>query len=215
MPLDEASITLGANIIQEVHERVDVRSCSRLIAAWNDRGIDLALAGSIARPCALSAEHLFRNFSGENAEAVLASKTLLLHSSQPLTLESTTTFEEFCDSFCLENAGWETVGLFCTAVSRATIDIASVEGLFDTEQQRSRLRKLATRWSDQCLEIALSLDCLNDLQLLLQYENFINHSFVDGDQSELILGWFRRLSLTFQVSIHGEDWVTLPAQYLH
>ncbi|KAL3417430.1 hypothetical protein PVAG01_11430 [Phlyctema vagabunda] len=39
------------------------------------------------------------------------------------------------------------------------------------------------RYSDSCIEIAISLDCLNDLQLFLQYENFILHSFVEGDQS--------------------------------
>ncbi|KAJ5103640.1 hypothetical protein N7532_004169 [Penicillium argentinense] len=33
------------------------------------------------------------------------------------------------------------------------------------------------------IKISLSLDCLNDLQLILQYENFIVHSYVDGDQS--------------------------------
>ncbi|KAF4969339.1 hypothetical protein FSARC_3414 [Fusarium sarcochroum] len=45
------------------------------------------------------------------------------------------------------------------------------------------LSRLAMQFSDAFLEIAVSLDCLNDLQLLLQYENFILHSMVDGDQS--------------------------------
>ena len=38
--------------------------------------------------------------------------------------------------------------------------------------------------SDRCLEMCLSLDCLNDMQLLLQYENWIIHTFLDGDQSK-------------------------------
>lgn len=39
-------------------------------------------------------------------------------------------------------------------------------------------------YPDRCVDIALSLDCLNDLQLLLQYKNWISHVFIDGDQSE-------------------------------
>jgi hypothetical protein len=39
-------------------------------------------------------------------------------------------------------------------------------------------------FSDRCLELSISLDCLNDLQLVLQYENFISHSNVDGDESK-------------------------------
>ncbi|KAL3429967.1 hypothetical protein BDV09DRAFT_189681 [Aspergillus tetrazonus] len=42
---------------------------------------------------------------------------------------------------------------------------------------------LCTRVADSALEIALSLDCLNDLQLFLQYENWIVHTNVYGDHS--------------------------------
>jgi hypothetical protein len=70
-------------------------------------------------------------------------------------------------------------------VSRATIDIPFFPLLYNTEEQQYNLRRLATKLSDFALEISLSLDCLNDLQLMVQYENFIVHSYVDGDQSEL------------------------------
>jgi hypothetical protein len=69
-------------------------------------------------------------------------------------------------------------------VSRATIDIPFFPLLYNTEEQQYTLKRLATKLSDFSLEISLSLDCLNDLQLMVQYENFIVHSYVDGDQSE-------------------------------
>ncbi|RBR20112.1 uncharacterized protein FIESC28_05391 [Fusarium coffeatum] len=56
-------------------------------------------------------------------------------------------------------------------------------GPFPTEAQRRHIRRLTMHFADRCLDICLSLDCLNDLQLILQYENFILHSLVDGDQS--------------------------------
>jgi hypothetical protein len=50
------------------------------------------------------------------------------------------------------------------------------------EQRRCLARKLASL-SDACLDSCISLDTLTDLQLVLQFENAILHSQVDGDQS--------------------------------
>jgi len=83
------------------------------------------------------------------------------------------------------NARWETLGLFFSAVSRATVDINSFNGLFVNEQQRISVQRFTMRCSGNCIDIATSLDCLNDLQLVLQYETTTVHSFVDGDQSKL------------------------------
>ncbi|KAF4900256.1 hypothetical protein CGCF415_v010169 [Colletotrichum fructicola] len=44
-------------------------------------------------------------------------------------------------------------------------------------------------FADSCVDICLSLDCLNDLHLVLQYENYIIHSLIDGDQS--LVTWRR------------------------
>ncbi|KAF2025160.1 hypothetical protein EK21DRAFT_104174 [Setomelanomma holmii] len=55
--------------------------------------------------------------------------------------------------------------------------------LYHSKQKRRALRRLAMQFSDSCLDVAFSLDCLNDLQLFLLYENFILHLLVDGDQS--------------------------------
>ncbi|KAM3429359.1 hypothetical protein NHJ13734_008206 [Beauveria thailandica] len=46
------------------------------------------------------------------------------------------------------------------------------------------------RYACQSLDLSLSLDCLNDLQLVSQYENFLLHSIVDGDEN---FGCYRKL----------------------
>lgn len=78
---------------------------------------------------------------------------------------------------------WETLGIFFLAVSRASVDITLFPSLYMTMERRHTLRKLFTKLSDYALEICLSLDCL-DIQLALQYEIFIMHSFVNGDHSK-------------------------------
>lgn len=206
LSVDDSSVSYRAKFIEELNQCGQILSCCRLVSAWNGKGINLALAGSLVGECAKTIEHIFDGFAGDYEGALRISRHLFSDSCRPLAMESTSTFEEFCTSFCQENTRWETIGLFFTAVSRATIDITCFDGLFNTEQQRLSVRKLATRFSDSCLDIALSLDCLNDLQLLLQYENFINHSFVDGDQSESTLPHLCCAQLTSQVTIRGEDW---------
>lgn len=84
----------------------------------------------------------------------------------------------------MDNARWETLGLFFTAVSRVTLEPESTRMNHGSQNQRRNVQRVAMHCSDSCLDMALSLDCLNDLQLMLQYENFILHSLVDGDQSE-------------------------------
>lgn len=101
-----------------------------------------------------------------------------------MSFSSETTFDEYCANFSGQNSRWETFGLFFTAVCRASIDLAYAEPLYGSEQQRLKMQNLTLSYSDRCLDLCLPLDCMNDLQLVLQYENFISHSQVDGDQSK-------------------------------
>jgi hypothetical protein len=169
LSVDDSFVSYGAKMIEEIHQCGQILSCCRLVSAWNGKGINLALAGSLIGECAKTLEHIFHGFARDEG-ALRISRDFYFNSCRPLSMESTSTFEGFCTSFCQDNTRWETIGLFFTAVSRATIDIACFNRLFTTEQQRLSVRKLATQFSDSCLDIALSLDCLNDLQLLLQYE---------------------------------------------
>lgn len=76
------------------------------------------------------------------------------------------------------------MGIFFTAPGRASLNVVNFTSLFKYPGQRRDLAKTLTYIGDCCLEICLSLDCLNDRQVMLQYENFILHSQVHGDQSQ-------------------------------
>ncbi|KGO36809.1 Transcription factor, fungi [Penicillium expansum] len=126
---------------------------------------------------------LFTSFSEEDNWHLAYAQRLTQNSREPLQFSSTSDMETFSAQFLDQKFRWESLGIFLSAVSRAAIDISFFPPLFKTEKDQFVLRKLSTKLSDLALDIALSLDCLNDLQLVLQYENFIVHTHVDGDQS--------------------------------
>ncbi|KAI8712229.1 hypothetical protein NCS52_01320600 [Fusarium sp. LHS14.1] len=63
------------------------------------------------------------------------------------------------------------------------MDIPFFPHLYQTNEQEIELRELLLRLIACSLDICLSLDCLNDLQHVLQYEYCIINSYVYGDQS--------------------------------
>ncbi|KAJ5674147.1 hypothetical protein N7462_009586 [Penicillium macrosclerotiorum] len=152
-----------------------------LVQFWLDKGTNLALAEPFVAQCANSVSQLFMSHD-EHWHLVYA-RRLLQNSAQPLDITECSDLASFSTQFLDHCSRWETLGVFFTAVSRATIDIPFFPLLYHTEVEQYALSRLATKLSDFALEISLSLDCLNDLQLILQYENFILHSYVDGDQS--------------------------------
>lgn len=159
---------------------LDVQTSARLISHWISQGINLALAGPIVMPCVESVDKLFSTRSQTELVAMLFQSSRRRASSDADMPIST-----FAENCCRSDPGWATLGMFLVALSRASDDTDSFLPLYSTQAGRRRLQKLALHHADQCLEICLSLDCLNDLQLILQYENFIAHSMIDGDQSKL------------------------------
>lgn len=152
-----------------------------LVMFWLAKGANLALAEPFVDQCAQSVSQLF-TYHDDNWHLVYA-RRLLQNSAQPLHFNDTSDLAGFSAQFLDHNSRWETLGIFFAAVTRATIDISFFPSLYTTEQEQYTLRRLCTKLCDFALEISLSLDCLNDLQLIMQYENFIVHSYVDGDQS--------------------------------
>ncbi|KAF4839579.1 hypothetical protein CGCSCA4_v011088 [Colletotrichum siamense] len=63
------------------------------------------------------------------------------------------------------------------------MEVPFFPSLYKSDVRRQQLVGLAIKVSDALTEICISLDCLNDLQLIAQYENFIAHSYVLGIQS--------------------------------
>ncbi|KAH7149906.1 putative Zn(II)2Cys6 transcription factor [Dactylonectria estremocensis] len=181
--VNETHVSQGVELIEHLYRFVQIPACVRLVNGWLATGANLPISGLFTEHCILTAQHLLEGLDGGSRNAMEISKNLFVQSCRPLLMDSATTFDAFCAQFCEQNARWETLGLFFTTVSRATFRFSSTETPYNSEQQRRNLRKLAMHYSDRCLEFSLSLDCLNDLQLILQYENFILHSLVDGDQS--------------------------------
>lgn len=149
---------------------------------WLAKGANLALAEPFVARCAESVSQLFT--SHDDDWHLVYARRLLQNSAKPLQFHEASDLSSIAAQFLDHNARWETLGIFFAAVSRATIDIPFFPTLYTTGEDQYTLRRLATKLSDFALEISLSLDCLNDLQLIVQYENFIVHSYVDGDQSE-------------------------------
>lgn len=189
--VNEDKVEQGATFLSQIRNSAQLTAWKSLTESWAGRGINLPLAEPFTLLCASAACNAISGCDGglsgplEGLQtSVRTSKQLFTHTCKPLNAQIEDTIETFCELFCRTDARWETLGVFFTAVSRATIDITQFDGLYNSERERRVLRRLAMRYSDTCLDIALSLDCLNDLQLILQYENFILHSLVDGDQSK-------------------------------
>ncbi|KAG8362152.1 hypothetical protein FVEN_g77 [Fusarium venenatum] len=108
---------------------------------------------------------------------------LLKNSRQPVNLTETSSIQEFFSQTLGDNLKLEVLGIFLTAACRAVMDTPSFTPLYISHQERVTLAKTLMFIGDLCVESCLSLDSLNDLQLVLQYENMIIHTQVDGDQS--------------------------------
>lgn len=177
-------------------EKMDISKVTPLVRSWLGRGVNLPLAGPIVIECLWSLEHwrevltpttVIPGESGGSSFGITSAgyvATLLTNTLRPFALSSHSTRQDFLAQMVESNLRWETLGIFFVAAARAAYDTPYFPPLYTTNEQRRRLMQALTYIGDYCLETSLSLDCLNDLQLILQYENFIVHSHLDGDQSE-------------------------------
>ena len=182
-----------------------------LVLFWHAKGINLALAGPFVQLCADSASCTsLSSFEGEEWHIELAQR-LIVNTARPLQYDATTSFASYSAQFLQSHTRWETLGLFLCGVLRATMDVPFFPSLFTTATQRREFRAMLMRQIGSFLDVCISMDCLNDLQLFLQYEYFIIRSYMDGDQSKW---WrFRTWSCTVsglinhvQVITCGEAW---------
>lgn len=208
----------GADVLRQLLNTFPLAAMKDFVTFWLATGANLALAEPFTEKCTENMTRLFTSFSEEDNWHLAYAQRLTQNSREPLQFSSTSDMETFSAQFLDQKFRWESLGIFLSAVSRAAIDISFFPPLFKTEKDQFVLRKLSTKLSDLALDIALSLDCLNDLQLVLQYENFIVHTHVDGDQSKNS-PWFYpfkiRSSLIIQATIHGVDLEMLCRPCLH
>lgn len=182
--VNEAHITHGAELIDQLCRFAQVPACLSIAKAWLRTGANLVLGGMFTEVCLQAMESLLAGDGTEGArDANDISRSLFAYSSRPLVVTSDTTLDEFRAQLGQDNTRWESICFFLITVSRATMGVRHHESPFESESKKRHIRRLAMHYADRCLDICLSLDCLNDLQFVLQYENFILHTLVDGDQS--------------------------------
>lgn len=180
-----------------------------LVLFWHAKGANLALAGPFVEACAQSASCASLSlFQGEDWHVELAQR-LIENTARPLEYDATTTFPTYSGQFLESRTRWETLGLFLCAVLRATMDVPFFPPLFTTAPQRREFRAMLMRHIGCFLDVCISMDCLNDLQLFLQYEYFIIKSYMYGDQSKSWLFRTQRCIVSMlikQVIPYGEAW---------
>lgn len=189
--LEDYEIARHVKLIEEVR-LLDIKASAQLVSQWISQGINLALAGPLVMSCVETVEKFFSTRSGAGLVDMLFRSSRQLPAS-----DGTMSVSMFAERSCRNDPGWATLGMFLVALSRAAEDTSFCQPLYSTRAGQQRFQKMALHQADQCLDICLSLDCLNDLQLILQYENFIAHSMIDGDQSE-----FRFVRVVLRLADH-------------
>lgn len=181
-----------ANHALSLLDQLQVSGLASLIKFWLKKGVNLALAEPFTEACADAAVD-WRELStslGTDADASVGTaqraRILLENTHRPIIVHRYSTASEYLSQMTGANLRWESLGIFLAAASRAALDTASFAPLYNSDEGRRGLIKALTYIGDCCLDSCLALDCLNDLQLVLQYENLIVHSQVDGDQSKFL-----------------------------
>jgi hypothetical protein len=175
-----------AQTLELLIKEFKIASLTDLVKFWLAKGVNLALAEPIVLQSTESAEQFLASRISTDSNCYKpVVQDLLKNSASPLVLTRISTLSDYTHQFCGQNIRLETLGIFLVTVIRATIDIPFFPPLYVTEAERHRLRQLGTALINCALELCLSIDCLNDLQLIFQYEHWIVTSYVHGDQS----GW--------------------------
>lgn len=182
--LDEhPSVKQGALLTRQLLSSFDLNDLKSLVTFWRAKGVNLAVAEPFVDLCADSFNYTsLSTFQGSEWHLNFSTR-LLQNTARPLEFNHESTISTYSAQFLGIHTRWETFGIFLSAAIQATRDVLFFPSLYTTSSRNRELRRLLTRLIDCSLDICLSADCLNDLQLILQYENFIVHSYVDGDQS--------------------------------
>lgn len=181
----EMHITKVAECMKHLLGTFNSDALRDLVSFWQATRVNLALAGPLLDSCLQTLDDL-RSLSPNTAAGIgpymVYARKLLRNSIQPLIVRAPLRLDSFCSQFIGSNTRLETIGLLFCAVIRAASEVHVFPALYLGNARRQELVSLAARLTNVIVEAILSLDMLNDLQLVLQYENFISHSFVFGVQ---------------------------------
>lgn len=174
-----------AESLQQLLAHHSIDSLNDLVGFWLAKGVGLSLAEPLLPSCihsVLNWPDLRTLQTREHFQSLVIH--LLNNSAQALEIKAESTLLTFIGQLCGQQSRLETLGLFLASVARATVDVSFFPSLYATEDNRFTLQSLVTRLNDRIIDLCLLLDSLNDLQLILQFEHFVVHSNVSGDQSE-------------------------------
>lgn len=151
-----------------------------LVAQWRATGSNLALAELITDSCIDAVEIILDQTNNNLPWPRELDRPLLRNSQRGLALSSTSTVSDFILQFTGRNIRWETIGVFFAAVVRASFETTVFPRLYQVSSQRVDLISRTVELLDALTEMCLSFDCMDEVRLILQYENFIAHSYVAG-----------------------------------
>lgn len=167
---DQDILNRAAHCIGMLYQ-LDFSDLSRLVNSWLEKGFNLNLAEPFLPACN-SAMSTLSPPNEARATPPLEARGLLLNSRRPISIPRDSRLSEYTAQITGEFLRWETIGLFLAAAGRAVLDTQSFSPIYLCEDQRMPFVRTLTKICNCCLEISLALDCLNDLQFVLQYENF-------------------------------------------
>lgn len=179
-----SSIAACISILKQTLALGRPSSLSSLVECWMWRGTNLCLAEPFVSACLKQVFGLIEGLYNDRYDPAISAESLLASSSKIPNFESASSLDGFCDELIKGHLRLDTLGYVLIAIARASIDTVYYTPCYTTEEERRQLQRQAMAASDACLECCISLDCLNDLLLILQYEIWILHSHVDGDQSK-------------------------------
>ena len=152
-PDDELLIQRCADALNLLFTSFSLSAMKGLLKLWCAKGVNLALTGAIVDHCIDSIE---LPLSTSEDWCLPFANQLLANSARPLEYTPESDFTDFCSQFMNKKIRWETLGIFVSAVIRATMDIQFFPSLYTTEKNRHSLQRLCTRVGDYALEITLS-----------------------------------------------------------
>lgn len=185
MEFDQALVEKGSDVLTRLM-KLDIASLRGLIVFWQATGASLPLAEHFVSSCTEAVANLVPSALGDTSTWTFRNAGMLFRNThKPIVVQRNSTISSYLAQMHGDNLRWESIGIFLTAASRATLDVSFFPKLYTSEEERRELTKDLAHLGDDCLEVCLGLDCINDLQLVLQYESFIVFSQVYGDQSKL------------------------------
>lgn len=184
-PPNDKNLAQGTGLISSIISGIDLEAASGLVSFWLGRGTNLVLGGWLTETCVRSLTDVLSTLAdNDTASHASLAQRLFENSTRRLTFPVEATLEDFVDDVGRTNIRWETLVIALVALGRATIDVPYYPPLYSLKPQREMVQKFITEACDSCLELAISLGSMDDLLLVCQYENWILHSVIDGDQSE-------------------------------